>query len=79
MQYYPDPYWYAYAGYTLSVIISWIIFSVAWVVIGILCAWYVYNDAKRARGMPARRWALIAFVLGVIGLLIYLLMKNAKH
>lgn len=77
---YPDPFMYydAYLANTVLYIVIWICFFAGWVAVGFLCARFVYRDAKKTRGMPAQMWALIAFFLGPLGLLIYLLMKNAK-
>lgn len=77
---YPDPYWY-YGNYlvnTVLYIVIWICFFVGWFIVGFLCARFVYKDAKKTRGMPAQMWAIIAFLFGPLGLLIYLLMKNTK-
>lgn len=56
----------------------WIFTIVLWMVIGIVCAYVVYKDAKKSRKVQALPWALIAFLMPVIGLLIYLLIKMIK-
>lgn len=66
--------------FTLAYVLSWIIFFTIWLVIGFVLAYFVYKDAKRSRkkGMTPTMWAIIVFLTGLIGLVVYLLMKNAK-
>lgn len=75
--YYPDPYTYyaeAVAFSTLYVILFWMFY----LGIGFICAYVVYADAKTTRRMPAIEWAIIAFLLPVLGLLIYYVVKQGK-
>jgi hypothetical protein len=76
LQYYYDPI-AAYNQARLFNLIFWIIFIVVWLVVGIACAVYVYKDARRSR-MNATAWAVICVLLNLIGLVIYLLIKNSK-
>lgn len=71
---------YYYLNFTLAYVISWIIFFSIWLGIGFVLAYFVYKDAKRSRkrGMTPIMWAIIVFLTGLIGLVVYLLMKNAK-
>lgn len=49
---------------------------VIWIVWLVLAIW-VYKDAKK-RGMNGILWALIVFFLGIIGLIIYLLVRSSN-
>lgn len=72
-----DAYNYYAIASTMSLVV-WIITLVILLAVASLCAYIVYKDARKTKRMPALEWAIIAFLLPVIGLLIYFLMKNAK-
>ncbi len=46
-----------------------------WCIIGIILAVWVYRDAKE-RGMEAELWLLIVLLTGLIGLIIYLIVRE---
>jgi hypothetical protein len=51
--------------------------SIVTIIASVLLSSWVYNDAKK-RGMNAFLWALLAFLMGFIGLAIYLVARR-KH
>lgn len=53
----------------------WLIFVVAIVIIDVAIAVWVYRDA-RERGMEAALWLLIVILTGLIGLIIYLIVRE---
>jgi ribosomal protein S27AE len=59
--------------------IPWVIIVplVLWLVIGILILSWVYQDAE-SRGMSGVLWALIILVLNVIGLILYLIVRESR-
>jgi hypothetical protein len=77
---YPDPsdYWNAYNAAQAYALLWWLIPLIVWLVLGTICAVIVYNNAKRSRHMNAVPWALIAFLVPLIGLLIYYAIKSSK-
>jgi hypothetical protein len=60
--------------------ILYIYLILAYVIIGVICAYYVYIDAKgkRIKGVSAKGWALVCLFLGILGLLIYLIAVRLK-
>jgi len=50
---------------------------VVMVIISILIAVWVYRDAK-SRGMSGALWLIIVLIAGIIGLIIYLVVRNDK-
>jgi len=48
-----------------------------WFIIGILICIWVYKDAK-SRGMSPVLWLLITLFLGIIGLIIYLVIRKPR-
>lgn len=52
-------------------------FVLIWFVIGILILIWVYRDAE-SRGMDGLLWALIVFLLNIIGLILYLVVKEGR-
>ncbi|MEM3088616.1 MAG: zinc-ribbon domain-containing protein [Candidatus Bathyarchaeia archaeon] len=55
-----------------------LIFGVLWFVAGILICIWVYHDAK-SRGMDGALWVLIVLIANVLGLIIYLLIREEKR
>jgi len=53
----------------------WFIFIVVWCIIGIILAVWVYRDAE-SRGMNGALWLIIVLLLGLIGLIIYLIVRE---
>ncbi len=53
---------------------TWIIVLI-WCVIGIILAIWVYRDAE-SRGMNGALWLIITILLGIIGLIIYLVVRE---
>lgn len=46
-----------------------------WCIISIILAVWVYSDAEK-RGMEAALWLLIVLLTGIIGLIIYLIVRD---
>lgn len=59
-----------FAGLLCSIIIP-IIFLIIWIWVAI----WVYRDAQ-SRGMEATMWLLITLLAGILGLIIYLVVRN---
>jgi ABC-type transport system involved in multi-copper enzyme maturation permease subunit len=54
-----------------------ILFIFFWFVVGILICLWVYRDAK-SRGMEGALWVLIVLVANVIGLIVYLIVREER-
>ena len=54
-----------------------ILYAALWFIIAILVAVWVYRDAER-RGKSGGLWLLICFFLGIIGLIIWLIVRPPK-
>jgi len=76
-EYYPDPYTYYATSAAISIGI-WIVVMMIILGIGFACAYFVYQDARRTKRMPTIEWAVIAFLLPVLGMLIYFVVKDSK-
>lgn len=50
---------------------------VIWFVIGILLCIWVYRDAE-SRGMSGVLWLIVVLIAGLIGLIIYLVVRKEK-
>ena len=48
-----------------------------WFIVGILLCIWVYRDAER-RGMNGVLWLIIVLIAGIIGLIIYLIVRKDK-
>ena len=56
----------------------WIfLIPLVWFVIGILILFWVYQDAE-SHGMSGLLWAIIVFFLNIIGLILYLVVREGK-
>ena len=53
----------------------WWIIIVVWCIIGIVLAIWVYKDAE-SRGMNGALWLIIVILTGIIGLIIYLVVRE---
>jgi hypothetical protein len=54
------------------------IFGSLWFIIGFIALIWVYSDASGKRGSNIGcLWALVVFLLGPIGFIIYLFVRNA--
>ncbi|WP_223702151.1 hypothetical protein [Sutcliffiella deserti] len=54
------------------------IFALLWWVIGLIALIWVYGDAKEKRGTNIGcLWALVVFLLGPLGFIVYLFVRNA--
>ena len=53
------------------------IIPLAWFVVGILILVWVYQDAE-SRGMNGVLWTLITFFLSIIGLILYLVVRESN-
>jgi len=51
--------------------------GIAWFIIGILLCIWVYRDAER-RGMNGVLWLIVVLIAGIIGLIIYLVVRKEK-
>jgi len=49
-----------------------------WLVIAILIAVWVHRDAE-SRGMNGALWVIIVFIAGILGLVVYLIVREEKH
>jgi len=50
---------------------------IIWLVVAILLCVWVYRDAQR-RGMNGALWLIIVIIAGIIGLIIYLIVRQDK-
>jgi len=50
---------------------------IVWFIIAILIAVWVYKDAEK-RGESGVLWLIIAIILGIIGLIIWLIVRRGK-
>jgi len=48
---------------------------VLWCIVAIILAVWVYSDAEK-RGMEAALWMIIVLLTGIIGLIIYLIVRE---
>ncbi|MBS7614333.1 zinc ribbon domain-containing protein [Candidatus Bathyarchaeota archaeon] len=55
-----------------------LVFGIIWFVAGILICIWVYQDAK-SRGMDGALWLLIVLIANVLGLIIYLIIREEKR
>ncbi|WP_169865189.1 hypothetical protein [Sutcliffiella halmapala] len=54
------------------------LFAILWWVIGLIALIWVYNDSADKRGTNIGcLWALIVFILGPLGFIAYLIVRNA--
>ena len=65
-----------YSGYMLISWLIWVIPLIIYYVIGIFCAIWVYNDAKKRRGMPQLIWMFVVILTGIVGIIIYLVIRE---
>jgi hypothetical protein len=54
------------------------IIPVVWFIVGILLCIWVYRDAE-SRGMSGALWLIIVLIAGIIGLIIYLVVRKDKR
>jgi heme/copper-type cytochrome/quinol oxidase subunit 2 len=54
-----------------------LLIPLVWFIIGILLAIWVYRDAE-SRGMNGVMWLIILFIAGIVGLIIYLIVRKDK-
>jgi len=59
----------------IFILLIYILPYVVWFVIVLAMAMWVYNDAKR-NNMDAGIWAIIVFFVGVIGIIVYWIMRE---
>ena len=67
-----DPY-----AVVAAAMIPMIIFIIVWFVIGIAIAIWVYKDAE-AKGENGVLWLIVCILLGIIGLIIWLIVRRNK-
>lgn len=58
--------------------LSVIMFLIFWFVIGILICVWVYRDAE-SRGMNGALWLIIVLIANVVGLIVYLIVREEKR
>lgn len=56
---------------------GFVLFAIFWLVVAILLCVWVYRDAK-ARGENAALWLIIVLIAGIIGLIIWLIVRPKK-
>jgi len=66
------------AQYFFFPFIIFIFLAFLWFVAGILICLWVYNDA-RSRGMEGALWVLIVLVANIVGLIIYLFVREGRR
>ncbi len=65
-----------YLGMMFGIMIILIVFLTIWCVVGVVVALWIYNDAKERENMDETVWALIGLLLGLFGLIIYILLRE---
>jgi hypothetical protein len=61
-------------GFEAALMIYWIV-VIIWCIIAIVLAVWVYRDAE-SRGENGALWLIIVILLGIIGLIIYLIVRK---
>ncbi len=54
-----------------------LLLPVIWFIVAILCCIWVYRDAEK-RGMSGVLWLIVVLIIGIIGLIIYLIVRKGK-
>jgi heme/copper-type cytochrome/quinol oxidase subunit 2 len=61
--------------------ISWVtgicLSLIVWFIINVLLCVWIYRDAE-SRGMNGALWLIIVFISGIIGLIVYLIVRGEK-
>jgi TctA family transporter len=57
--------------------VLWVLPMIAWFIIAILIAVWVYRDAEK-RGESGALWLIIVLITGIIGLIIWLIIRRDK-
>jgi ABC-type transport system involved in multi-copper enzyme maturation permease subunit len=57
--------------------VVWLFFIIAFFVVGLLLCIWVYRDAQK-RGMNGALWLIIVLIANVIGLIIYLVVREPE-
>ena len=70
-----EPGGFGYAFLALLVFGGIILFIIGLIAVWILLAVWVYRDAKK-RGMEATLWLLVVLLTGIIGLIVYLIVRR---
>jgi uncharacterized membrane protein YhaH (DUF805 family) len=70
-----EPGGFGYAFLALLVFGFFILFIIGLIAVWILLAVWVYRDAKK-RGMEATLWLLVVLLTGIIGLIVYLIVRR---
>ena len=68
----------AAAGFMGVAMVTCLIFAIIWLVVWILVAIWVYKDANK-RGKNGVLWLIIVILLGLIGLIIWLVVRGEKQ
>lgn len=61
-------YWMSWLMWLIPILIYW--------GVGIILAIWVYKDAKKRKGMPANMWLIIVLLTSVVGLIVYLIIRE---
>ena len=59
-------------------LVTWFFIPLFWFLVAILLLVWVYRDAE-SRGMNGGLWAVIVFFLSVLGLLLYLIVRESPQ
>lgn len=63
-------------------VLSWLmgicLSVIVWFIINILLCIWIYKDAE-SRGMNGALWLIIVFISGIIGLIVYLVVRKEKE
>jgi len=62
----------------LGILLIFLLFSLAMTALWIYVAYWVYNDANDREMDSATLWGVITFLTGLIGLVIYFLIREDK-
>jgi len=65
------------AGWFIGLGFVFVFLAIAWFIIAILLCIWVYRDAE-SRGMSGALWLIIVLIAGIIGLIIYLVVRKDK-
>ncbi len=62
--------------YAMGALIGYLICGVIWIIVWILVAWWAYKDAKSKCMDSPIIWFLVVLLLGIIGIIIYLIIRK---
>jgi len=62
----------------IGIVLIFLLFSLAMTALWIYVAYWVYNDANDREMDSATLWGIVTFLTGLIGLVIYFLIRDDK-